>query len=55
MPRANAQLEFRCGYNLVLAITKDVARRNIDGSIYVHDSVLHSLSRRRGLDVLGAE
>jgi hypothetical protein len=51
----NAQLEFRCGYNLLLAITKDIARSNVDWSIYIHDSVLHSVTSSGGLDVLGAE
>jgi hypothetical protein len=51
--QANAQLLFRCGYNL-LAITKDVARSNVDVSIYVHNSALHSVTHVAGWISLGA-
>jgi hypothetical protein len=54
-PRSNVQLLFRCSYNLSLAITKDIARGNVNRSINVYDSALHSSTRRRGLDVLCAE
>jgi hypothetical protein len=50
-PSSNAQLSFRCSYNLVLAITKDVARRAFDGSLSVHDSALHSMTESGELDI----
>jgi hypothetical protein len=51
----NAQLKLRCGYNLVLTIAKDVARSNVDGNIYIHDSTLHSVTCSGGPNFLSAE